>query len=126
VFYNQYRCHTGLAGVTPAQRRRTPRAHTRASAPIGGNSIAMDYFRPQPRRELEFDTDARDDPKNPTSAVVDLEFLGRFDQPVSRMEIKQSGKFNDLALVRQGRLSTMVVPEKFVDYIRSRNLKAHV
>jgi len=24
VFYNQYRCHTGLAGVTPAQRNGTP------------------------------------------------------------------------------------------------------
>ena len=24
AFYNQYRCHTGLAGVTPAQRNGTP------------------------------------------------------------------------------------------------------
>jgi len=24
VFYNQYRCHTGLAGVTPAQRNGAP------------------------------------------------------------------------------------------------------
>ena len=24
VFYNQYRCHTGLAGVTPAQRSGAP------------------------------------------------------------------------------------------------------
>jgi hypothetical protein len=59
----------------------------------------MDYSRPQPRRELEFDPDTRDDPKNPKSAVIDLEFLGRLDQPVSRMEIKPSGNFNDLALV---------------------------
>ena len=29
-------------------------------------------------------------------------------------EIKQSKKFDDWALVRQGRLSTMAVPEKFV------------
>lgn len=68
----------------------------------------------------------RDDPKNPKSAVVDLEFAGRLDHPVSLAEIKQSGKFNDLALVRQGRLSTMAVPEKFVAWIRERNPKAKI
>jgi predicted RNA-binding protein with PUA-like domain len=71
-------------------------------------------------------SEPREDPKNSKSAVVDLEFMGRLDQPVSLAEIKQSGKFNDLALVRQGRLSTMAVPEKFVAWIRSRNPKAHV
>ena len=68
----------------------------------------------------------RDDAKNPKSAVVDLEFLGRLDQPVSLADIKQSGKFNDMALVRQGRLSTMAVPEKFVAWIRERNPKAKI
>jgi predicted RNA-binding protein with PUA-like domain len=71
-------------------------------------------------------SDPRDDPKNPKSAVVDLEFLGRLDNPVSLAEIKQSGKFNDLALVRQGRLSTMAVPEKFVAWIREHNPKAKI
>ena len=68
----------------------------------------------------------RDDPKNPKSAVVDLEFAGRLESPVTLAEIKQSGKFNDLALVRQGRLSTMAVPEKFVSWIRARNPKANI
>ena len=68
----------------------------------------------------------RDDPKNPKSAVVDLEFAGRLDQVVPLAEIKQSGKFNDLALVRQGRLSTMAVPEKLVAWIRERNPKAKI
>ena len=68
----------------------------------------------------------REDPKNPKSAVVELEFAGRLDQPVSLAEIKQSGKFNELALVRQGRLSTMAVPEKFVAWIRERNPKAKI
>lgn len=68
----------------------------------------------------------RDDPKNSRSAVVDLEYLGRLDQPVSLAEIKQTGKFNDLALVRQGRLSTMAVPEKFVAWIRERNPTAKI
>jgi predicted RNA-binding protein with PUA-like domain len=67
----------------------------------------------------------RDDPKNSKSAVVDLEFLGRLEPPVSLAEIKQSRRFDDWALVRQGRLSTMAAPEKFVEWIRPRypNLK---
>ena len=65
-------------------------------------------------------SDPRDDPKNPKSAVIDLEFQTRLDPPTSLHEIKQSGKFNDWALVRQGRLSTMAVPEKFVEWMRAR------
>src|SRR5579871_5439335 len=60
------------------------------------------------------------DPKNPKSAVVDLEFVERLEPPTALAEIKQSKKFEDWALVRQGRLSTMPVPEKFVDWMRKR------
>ncbi|HEY3838174.1 MAG TPA: EVE domain-containing protein [Bryobacteraceae bacterium] len=60
----------------------------------------------------------RDDPKNPKSAVIDLAYAGRVDPPVTLAEIKQSKKFEDWALVRQGRLSTMEAPQKFVDWIR--------
>lgn len=66
-------------------------------------------------------SDPRDDPRNPKSAVVDLEFAGRLKQPVTLAEIKQSKKFDDWALVRQGRLSTMAVPDKFVVWLRERN-----
>jgi predicted RNA-binding protein with PUA-like domain len=62
----------------------------------------------------------RDDPKNAKSAVVDLAFAGRLEPPVSLKEIKESGKFDDWALVRQGRLSTMAAPEKFVAWMRAR------
>jgi predicted RNA-binding protein with PUA-like domain len=65
-------------------------------------------------------SEGRDDPKNPKSAVADFEFLGRLDPPTTLAEIKQSGKFDDWALVRQGRLSTMEAPEKFVDWMRKR------
>ena len=65
-------------------------------------------------------SDPRDDPKNPKSAVVDLEFLARLDPPTSLHEIKQSNKFDDWALVRQGRLSTMAAPEKFAEWMRAR------
>ena len=62
----------------------------------------------------------RPDPKNPKSAVVDVHFKFRLDPPTSLAEIKQSGKFSDWALVRQGRLSTMAAPDKFVEWMRSR------
>jgi predicted RNA-binding protein with PUA-like domain len=63
---------------------------------------------------------ARDDPKNPKSAVVDLEFAGRLEPPTTLAEIKQSKKFDDWALVRQGRLSTMAAPDTFVEWLRAR------
>ena len=62
----------------------------------------------------------RPDTKNPKSAVADLAFLTRLDPPTSLAEIKQSGKFQDWALVRQGRLSTMAAPDKFVEWMRAR------
>jgi len=68
----------------------------------------------------------RDDPKNPKSAVVDLEFAGRLEPPVKLAEIKQSRKFDDWALVRQGRLSTMAAPQKFVAWMRERYPKARI
>ena len=72
--------------------------------------VGMGIVRSQPR----------DDPENPKSAVVDLEFAGRLEPPVTLAEIKQSGRFGDWALVRQGRLSTMTAPEKFVAWMRER------
>ena len=65
-------------------------------------------------------SEPRDDPKNPKSVVVDLEYAGRLDPPATLAEIKQSAKFDDWALVRQGRLSTMPAPENFVGWMRKR------
>lgn len=71
-------------------------------------------------------SEPRDDPKNPKSAVVDLEYLGRLDPPTTLAEVKESGKFADWALVRQGRLSTMAAPDKFVEWMRARYPKAKI
>ena len=71
-------------------------------------------------------SEARDDPKNPKSAVVDLEFGGRLDPPVSLADIKQTHKFDDWALIRQGRLSTMAAPDKFVAWMKERYPKAKI
>ncbi len=66
-------------------------------------------------------SEPKSDPKNPKSAVVDLEFLRMLDTPVSLAAIKQSHLFDDFALVRQGRLSTMAVPDKFVEWLRKQS-----
>ena len=71
-------------------------------------------------------SEPRDDPKNARSAIVDLEYAGRIDNPVTLSEVKQSKQFDDFALVRQGRLSTMAVPEKFVAWVRARNPNAKI
>jgi predicted RNA-binding protein with PUA-like domain len=71
-------------------------------------------------------SEARADPKNPKSAVVDLEFAGRLDPPTTLVEIKLSGKFKDWALVRQGRLSTMAAPANFVAWMRARYPKVKI
>lgn len=71
-------------------------------------------------------SDGRPDPKNPKSAVADFEFLSRLGPPVSLAEIKQSKRFDDWALVRQGRLSTMVAPEKFVEWMQKKFPKAGI
>jgi predicted RNA-binding protein with PUA-like domain len=71
-------------------------------------------------------SDGRDDPKNPKSAVADFEFIGRIEPPVSLAEIKQSKLFDDWALVRQGRLSTMAAPESFVEWMRKKYPKTKI
>jgi predicted RNA-binding protein with PUA-like domain len=68
----------------------------------------------------------RPDPKNPKSAVADFEFAGRLDPPTTLAEIKQSRLFDDWALVRQGRLSTMAAPDSFVAWMRKRYPKAGI
>jgi len=71
-------------------------------------------------------SESRPDPKNPKSAVADFEYAGRIDPPVTLAEIKQSKLFDDWALVRQGRLSTMAAPEKFVEWMRKKYPKAKI
>ena len=65
-------------------------------------------------------TGGRPDPRNAKSAVADFAFLARLDPPVTLAEIKQSYLFDDWALVRQSRLSTMKAPDSFVSWMRQR------
>jgi predicted RNA-binding protein with PUA-like domain len=68
----------------------------------------------------------RDDPKDSKLAVADFRFRGRIDPPVTLKEIKESGQFDDWALVRQSRLSTMKAPETFVRWMKSLRPKARI
>ena len=65
-------------------------------------------------------SEPRPDPNDPKSWVVDMAFVRRLAQPITLREIKESHLFDDWALVRQGRLSTMSVPDKVVDWLKEK------
>jgi predicted RNA-binding protein with PUA-like domain len=74
----------------------------------------------------EVKSPARSDPKDPKLAVVDLKYLMHLSPGTTLSEIKSSGLFNDWALVRQSRLSTMAAPDTFVEWMRKRYPKTKV
>lgn len=50
--------------------------------------------------------------------VPKLKFLRKFNEPFATLkQIKESGEFPDLRLVRQSRLSVMGLPQEFVDWL---------
>lgn len=71
-------------------------------------------------------SDARPDPKDPKLAVADFRFRAYIDPPVTLREIKDSHLFDDWALVRQSRLSTMHAPMEFVAWIKSKRPKGRI
>jgi predicted RNA-binding protein with PUA-like domain len=71
-------------------------------------------------------SEPRPDPKNAKLVVVDFEFLARFDPPTPLHEIKESHLFDDWALVRQSRLSTMAAPKAFADWMRKKHSKTKI
>lgn len=66
-------------------------------------------------------SEPRDDSKNAKSAVADFQYVGRLDPPTTLAEIKACGLFDDWALIKQSRLSTMAAPETFVEWMRKRH-----
>jgi predicted RNA-binding protein with PUA-like domain len=69
----------------------------------------------------EITSEARPDPREAKSWVVDVRYRGRIASPVTLRQVKESGKFADFLLVRHSRLSTMAVPETFVDWLRTEH-----
>ena len=68
----------------------------------------------------------RPDPQNPKSAVAELAFLAKLDPPTTLADVKGSKLFEEWALVRQSRLSTMAAPDSFVQWMRKRYPKAGI
>jgi predicted RNA-binding protein with PUA-like domain len=66
----------------------------------------------------------RPDPKSPKSAVADLQFVMKLDPPTTLADVKASKMFDQFALVRQSRLSTMEVPKEFVEWLQVRYPKS--
>ncbi len=62
----------------------------------------------------------RPDVSRAKSWVVEMRFVLKIDPPATLAEIRTSGLFDDWALVRQSRLSTMPAPESFAIWMRER------
>jgi len=62
----------------------------------------------------------RPDEKDARSWVVDLKYVEHAKRPVTLREIKESHAFDDWALVRQGRLSTMPAPPEFWKWLQKQ------
>jgi predicted RNA-binding protein with PUA-like domain len=70
----------------------------------------------------EVSMEAQPDPNDPKSVIPKFKFVRKYETSISLAEIKQSHKFDEWALVRQGRLSTMEVPESFIAYLKTKGL----
>jgi len=62
--------------------------------------------------------DAKSDPDNPRWDLVDIEFVARFDHPVSLTDIKEDPNLRDMELVRYGRLSVQSVTKAEFAYVK--------
>jgi predicted RNA-binding protein with PUA-like domain len=67
-------------------------------------------------------SEPRQDVHDNKSWVVDMEFVHHFAQPVTLKEIKASHLFDDWKLVRQGRLSTMMVPDNVISWLKQKQI----
>jgi predicted RNA-binding protein with PUA-like domain len=65
-------------------------------------------------------SEPRPDPKGDRSWVADFEYVKHARRPVTLREIKESHLFDDWALVRQGRLSTMSAPVEFWQWLQKQ------
>lgn len=68
----------------------------------------------------EVTSEPRPDPQIEKSWVVDVRYRGTFDRPVTLKQVKESGRFDDFALVRQSRLSTMAASDEFAAWLKEQ------
>jgi len=66
---------------------------------------------------------SRPDPKDSKSWLVDFKFIKKFKEPfITLADIKASKKFDNLALIKQGRLSTIELPAAFINWLKQKGL----
>jgi predicted RNA-binding protein with PUA-like domain len=68
----------------------------------------------------EVTSDPRPDENDSRSWLMDVKYVQHAKQPVTLAQVKESHKFDDMALVRQGRLSTMSVPDAFWSWLQDQ------
>lgn len=61
------------------------------------------------------------DAEDAKMSVFLYRYGGRLSEPVGLKQIKASGLFQDFALVKQSRLSTMAVPKEFVAWLKKES-----
>jgi len=64
----------------------------------------------------------RPDKNDPRSWVADFEYVKHATRPMTLREIKESHEFDNWALVRQGRLSTMSAPTEFWKWLQKQGI----
>ena len=67
-------------------------------------------------------SDPRPDEKDERSWVADFQYVQHATRPVTLREIKESHEFDDWALVRMGRLSTMSAPDQFWKWLKKQGV----
>jgi predicted RNA-binding protein with PUA-like domain len=65
-------------------------------------------------------SEPRPDAKDSKSWVADLKYLKHAKKTVTLRDVKESHEFDDFALVRQGRLSTMPAPAEFWAWLQKQ------
>jgi predicted RNA-binding protein with PUA-like domain len=65
-------------------------------------------------------SEPRPDANDDRSWVADFQYVQHAKRHVTLREIKESHKFDDWALVRMGRLSTMEAPAAFWDWLQTQ------
>jgi len=65
-------------------------------------------------------SEPRPDENDARSWVADFEYAGHAKRAVTLREIKESHEFDDWALVRMGRLSTMSAPTTFWEWLQKQ------
>ena len=67
-------------------------------------------------------SEPRPDKNDAKSWVADFKYVQHAKRPVTLKEIKESHKFDDWALVRMGRLSTMSAPAAFWAWLQKQGV----